>query len=225
MINTVSTYSSVFVRSVKSLSRHNYDLFQLSNTTHTWIISLGIRKRLRTTCYRKSKARTKLFYHINTFNKSWASSDKNWTCNQMNLGNLIFLTIKNNRGVSAVFSHINARSIYPKILTFQQHISMVSSPLCAITETWLQNDKDDLRYKEVPPLGYSILSHPWSDGRRGGGIAVVHKKNLKVKDETPTQTSKIMEYMKVKACLSGVNFNVYVVYRFLVQVSLVFVKS
>ena len=116
--------------------------------------------------------------------------------------------------VSAVFSHINARSIYPKTLTFQQHIGMVNSTLCAITETWLPNDKDDLRYKEVPPPGYSILSHPRSDGRRGGGIAVVHKKNLKVKDETPTQTSKIMEYMKIKACLSGINFDVYVVYQY-----------
>ena len=132
----------------------------------------------------------------------------------MNLENLIFPTIKNNRRVSAVFSHINARSIYPKILTFQQHISSVNSTLCAITETWLQNDKDDLRYREVPPLGYSILSHPQNDGRRGGGIAVVYKKNLKVKDETPTETSKIMEYMKVKACLNGANFDVYVVYYF-----------
>ena len=122
----------------------------------------------------------------------------------MNLGNLIFPTVKDNRGVSAVFSHINARSIYPKTLTFQQHISTVNSTLCAITETWLPNDKEDLRYKEVTPLGYSILSHPQSDGRRGGSIAVVHKKNLKVKDETPTQTSEIMEYMKVKACVSGV---------------------
>ena len=91
----------------------------------------------------------------------------------------------------------------------------MNSTLCGITETWLPNDKDDLRYKEVPPPGYSILSCPQSDGRRGGGIAVVHKKNLKVKDETPTQTSKIMEYMKVNVCLSGVNFNVYVVYRYL----------
>ena len=158
MINTVSTYSSVFMRSVSSLSRHNFDLFQLSDTTHTWIISLGIRKRLRTTCYRRSKPGTKLFYCIHTINKSQASSDKNQTCNQVNLGHLIFPTIKNNRGVSAVFSHINARSIYPKTLTFQQHIGTVNSTLCAITETWLPNDKDDLRYKEVPPLGYSMLS-------------------------------------------------------------------
>ena len=166
MRNTVSTYSSFFMRSVRSLSRHSYDLFQLSNTTCAWIISLGIRKRLRTTCYRRSKAGTKLFHCINTVNTLQASSAKNRTCNKLKSGNLIFPTIRNNRGVSAVFSHINARSIYPKVLTFQQHISTVNSTLCAITETWLQNDKDDLRYREVPPLGYSILSHPQIDGRR-----------------------------------------------------------
>ena len=114
-----------------------------------------------------------------------------------------------------MFSHINERSIYPKTLTFQQHVSMMNSTLCAITETWLPNDKDDVRYKEVPPLGYSILSHPHSDGRRGGSISIVHKKNLKVKDETPSQTSEIMEYMKVNACPSGVNFDVYLVYHYL----------
>ena len=123
--------------------------------------------------------------------------------------------MNNNRRVAALFSHINARSIYPKVLTFQQHVSMMNSTLCAITETWLLKDKDDLKYKEVPPPGYRILSHPGSDGRRGGTITVVHKKNLKVKDETQLQTSKIMEYMKVTACLSGINFDVYVVYCYL----------
>ena len=113
-----------------------------------------------------------------------------------------------------MFFHINTRFIYPKKLTFQQHVSTMNSSLCAITETWLSNNKDDLRYKEMPPLGCRILSHSCSDGRRGGGIAIVHKKNLKVKDETPSQTSKIMEYMKVNACLVGINFDVYVVYHY-----------
>ena len=90
----------------------------------------------------------------------------------------------------------------------------MNSTLCAITETWLLNEKDDLKYKEVPPPGYRILSHPLSDGRRGGSITIVHKKNLKARDKTPLQTSKIMEYMKVNACLSGINFDVYVVYHY-----------
>ena len=75
----------------------------------------------------------------------------------------------------------------------------MNSTLWAITETWLPNEKDDEKYKEVPPPGYKILSHPHSDGRRGGGIAIVYKNNLKIKDETPSQTSKIMEYINVNA--------------------------
>ena len=75
----------------------------------------------------------------------------------------------------------------------------MNSTLCAITETLLPNDKDDLKYK---------------DGRRGGSITIVLKKNVKVKDEMPLQTSKIMEYMKVNTCLSGITFEVYVIYRY-----------
>ena len=88
----------------------------------------------------------------------------------------------------------------------------MNSTLCAITETWLPNEKDDQKYKEVPPPGYKIPSHPCSDRRRGGGIATVYKNNLKIKDETPSQISKIMEYMNVNAYLSGSNFDVYVIY-------------
>ena len=101
------------------------------------------------------------------------------------------------------------------MLTFRQHVSMMNSTLCAITETWLPNETDDLKYQEVPTPGYRIMSHPCSNGRRGGSIAIVHEKCLKVKDETPLQISKIMEYIKVSACLSGSNFDVYVVYHYL----------
>ena len=216
MINQMSKYSSIFMRSIRSIYRRNYDLFQLSGTTCSWIIALGIRKRLRTTCYRRSKAGTKLFHCIHTIttNKPQNTSDNNQKCNRVHLEYLLAPTINNNRGISALFSHINARSIYPKVLTIQQHVSMMNSTLCAITETWLPNDKNDLKYKEVPPPVYRILSHPCSDGRRGGGIAIVHKKNVKVKDETPLQASKIMEYMKVNACPNGITFEVYVLYRY-----------
>ena len=49
-----------------------------------------------------------------------------------------------------MFSHVNARLICPKGLTFQQHLSMTNSTLCAITEAWLPNEKEDQKYKEVP---------------------------------------------------------------------------
>ena len=77
------------------------------------------------------------------------------------------------------------------------------------------NDKDDLRYKEVPPPGYSILSHPRSDGKRGGSIAVVQKKFLRSRMKLQLKLVKSWEYMNVKACLSGVSFDVYMVYHYL----------
>ena len=86
--------------------------------------------------------------------------------------------------------------------------------MCAITETWLPNEKEDQKYKGVSLPGYKILSHPHNDRRRGGRIAIVYKNNLKIKDEIPSQTSKIMEYMNISAHLSGINFDVHVIYHY-----------
>ena len=59
---------------------------------------------------------------------------------------------------------------------------MINSTLCAITEIWLPNEKEDQKYNEVPPPGYKILSHPCNDRGRGDGIAIVYKNNLTIKD-------------------------------------------
>ena len=40
---------------------------------------------------------------------------------------------------------------------------------------------DDLESKQIAPPGYSCISHPQSDGRIGGGIAIVFKGHIKVK--------------------------------------------
>ena len=99
--------------------------------------------------------------------KSCPTSEDLLEHNQVHHENLVTPTVSNNRGILAIFSHISARSIYPKVLTFQQHVSMINSTLCAITETWLANGKEDQKYKEVPPPCYKILSHPHNDGRIG----------------------------------------------------------
>ena len=54
--------------------------------------------------------------------------------------------------------------------------------ICVITETWLSNEENDLRYKEIPPPGYKILSKPHKSGKKGGGIAVVYKASLNMKE-------------------------------------------
>ena len=72
-------------------------------------------------------------------------------------------------------------SIYNKLQSFQNYVQDNNTTKCAITETWLSSDENDLRYKEIPPPGYKILSKPHKSGRKGGGIAVVYKTSQNMK--------------------------------------------
>lgn len=49
--------------------------------------------------------------------------------------------------------------------------------ICCATETWLRKD-DNAKFSEMKELGYSIHSQPRAG--RGGGVAVLYKKSLKV---------------------------------------------
>ena len=209
----MASYTSTFMRSIWTASRQNCDSFQLSNAICSWIIAVGIRKRHMIRPYRRSKGGTNLFHciHIITITKSHPTSEELPEPNWVHHENLVTPTINNNRGILAMFSHVNASSIYHKVLTIQQHVSMIKSTLCAVTETWFPNEKKDQKYKEVPPWGYKILSHSCNGRRRGGSIAIVYKNNLKIKEEMLSQTSKIMEYMNVSAHLSGINFDAFVI--------------
>ena len=65
----------------------------------------------------------------------------------------------------------------------------MSPTICALMETWLPNDETDLRYKEVPPKGYDIISCPHSTTQKCGGVAGIYNSNLSVKVAPLTPTS------------------------------------
>ena len=52
--------------------------------------------------------------------------------------------------------------------------------LCAIMETWLQNN--DTIVDQIPPPGYLNISHPRTDGHKGEGVALIYKDDFKVSD-------------------------------------------
>ena len=84
--------------------------------------------------------------------------------------------------------------------------------VCAITETWLSRDENDLRYKEIPPPGYKILSKPCKSWKKGVGIAVVYKASLNMKEHpTSSQTSEIMECTELTTNFKGIVCNIYIV--------------
>ena len=48
--------------------------------------------------------------------------------------------------------------------------------VCAVTETWINKDTTQETLKATIPDGYAILSQPTQDGHRGGGWALIYKK-------------------------------------------------
>ena len=65
------------------------------------------------------------------------------------------------------------------------------SDICVINETWLKGD-GEMACKSIPPDGYKINSHPRTDGRNGGGIALIYIEFLKVNEEREMQNNQMM---------------------------------
>ena len=85
--------------------------------------------------------------------------------------------------------------------------------ICAITKTWLSNEENDLRYKEIPPPGYKVLSKPHKSGNKGDSVPVVYKASLNMKEcATSSQCSEIMEYMEPITNFKGIVCNIYIIY-------------
>ena len=95
-------------------------------------------------------------------------------------------------------SHINARSVCNMSLELQTYITERSIDLCAITETWLRLD-DQVSLAAITPSGYEALSKPRLEGR-GGGIALIYKKYITIKEINISTEFRTIElaYYKVK---------------------------
>ena len=106
------------------------------------------------------------------------------TSSKVNTDNLIKITNQNDRSLhqNITISHINARSLIPKITSFQEYIMSKDSNLCLITETWLKRN-NETAHKSIPPDGYKIILPCRTNGRHGGGIALIYKELLKANEK------------------------------------------
>ena len=87
------------------------------------------------------------------------------------------------------------------------------SDVCEITDTWLKGDSE-MAHKSIPLDGYKIISHPRTDGRNGGGIALIYKEFQKVNEEREMQNNQMMECSRLKIELdSHDTVNLYAIYR------------
>jgi len=114
---------------------------------------------------------------------------------------------------------INAWSIVNKTALIHDAIADHNLDLLAVTETFVYENSPDVHKLDAAPSGYSILhqhrlqkSGPGST--RGGGIAIIHRDDIKVKmEKVDPARHKSFELMLVKLMHSKKGMKMAVIYR------------
>ena len=157
------------------------------------IVEMGLKKQLRIKPYRTSRAGRALLHRI----ESLTSRDKRKvkeTTSGINRNNLIEVTKEAASTKYLDIAHVNVRSIRNKAPQFQLEISNQGIDVCAITETWLKSpDEETIPLQQITPPGYNITSYPRSNGKTGGGLAVIYKKHIKLQNHRTMKNLKTME--------------------------------
>ena len=83
-----------------------------------------------------------------------------------------------------------------------------------ITETWIKETDDINLTKEIPPMGYNIISHPHKTSKQGGGLALTYRNTIKLQDKTDnTRNYETMEHSNFNILFAGTKINLHLVYR------------
>jgi hypothetical protein len=77
---------------------------------------------------------------------------------------------------------INARSICNKTTVIKAYIVEDDSDMAALTETWLKED-DNVTLGDIRPKGYKFIHEDRKTGQRGGGVGLLYKKLMKIKEQ------------------------------------------
>ena len=136
---------------------------------------------------------------------------------QQHHDNLIPVTLTANPLVcpttTASLCIFNARSVRNKTTDVLDHIHEHDLDIVAVTETWLTNKDSDLPVtRALTPPGYNLILHPRC-GRRGGGIAILHKEAVKATSLKTFSNIHSFEAMSFKLTLFGKCVILLVVYR------------
>ena len=113
------------------------------------------------------------------------------------------------------FVCLNIRSIRNKTLSLYHFIVSQNVDVLALTETWLCDGPDDLIVinNSVPP-GYHIHCVN-RQHKRGGGVALIYKKDITFKDEQLTSIDRFSQFELLNCCIkiNKISTRVVVVYR------------
>ena len=76
----------------------------------------------------------------------------------------------------------------------------------------IKNVKNDL-YRFVTPPGFKVIEVPRSDGRRGGGLAVIYRDHLSVIFASTPFLPTSFEMQNIRLAVFGEQFVIMVIYR------------
>ena len=75
-----------------------------------------------------------------------------------------------------------------KTLYLCDYIATTNSDFVALSETWFNSEEDNDTYiNSLLPAGYAIQHANRDNGRRGGGVALIHKNTIKLKKRYNTK--------------------------------------
>ena len=187
-------YSISFLCSIRKLSHVSYANFMIQREVRSRIMDLAIKKQPgEWQLYRRSRAGHKLFSKIHAITSKKFSNTKAMITTGINLENLQYPSIRLippiPRANVLTISHVNVRSIWNKILQFQQVVLEENIDICATTETWIKHN-DESTIKDVSPVNYKGISYPRSSGKSGGGLALIFKDHIMYKIMKSTMNQK-----------------------------------
>ena len=109
---------------------------------------------------------------------------------------------------------LNAQSVVHKASEVADFILDQDADICALTETWLKSgEKDVITRGQLTPAGYSLIDAPrLGRARRSGGIAILFRSHLKVKQQKVSDKASF-EATEVLITNNGEIIRLCVVYR------------
>ena len=110
---------------------------------------------------------------------------------------------------------LNCRSVANKSLSIADLVTTLGTDIMAITETWLGINSTGLVLRELVPTGYNIFHISRSNGRRGGGVALMFKTNLKLYQISDRTTNNYTQFELLHSRMEVSNqcIDVFVEYR------------
>jgi len=107
---------------------------------------------------------------------------------------------------------VNARSLNKRTNVIGHHIITYNLDLIAVTETWLNADCGDGDLLNICPAGYSAV-HSARLGKRGGGLALIHRDSIRVEVVTSRFSCNSFEHMVVLLRFNCISIRLVIVYR------------